>query len=515
MSDDALHAYRKKRDFSRTSEPEGGSASGDQPTFVVQKHAARRLHYDVRLEVDGVMPSWAVPKGPSYDPKVKRLAVHVEDHPLDYQSFEGTIPAGEYGGGAVVVWDAGTYRNLTERDGRPVGLRQAIEDGHVSVWLEGEKLRGGWSLTRTSGPPGARPAKKPLSAKESWIMVKRRDETADPELDITADRPESLRTGRTVEAVGAEAVGAAPAAFVEPMLAELARTVPTAAGWVFERKLDGLRCVAVRHGSAVGLWSRNRLSFNARFPDLVDAVRDLPADDFVLDGEIVAMDAAGQTSFGLVQRRGSGAIPELHVFDLLHLLGTDTRQLPLLERKALLSVAVPDGTGVHVVDHHEGDPEVLLVDACRRGWEGLIAKRAESRYRGGRSADWKKLKCSASQELVIGGWTEPRGARSGFGALLVGVYDPTGLRYAGKVGTGFDTATLASLYLELLAREAEASPFVDRVREPTAHWARPELVANVAFTEWTGDAKLRHPRFEGLRPDKDPHRVVRERPVTT
>ncbi|GAC1365772.1 MAG: non-homologous end-joining DNA ligase [Acidimicrobiales bacterium] len=299
------------------------------------------------------------------------------------------------------------------------------------------------------------------------------------------------------------------------MLAELARTVPNAAGWVFERKLDGLRCIAVRHGTTVDLWSRNRLSFNNRFPGLVEAIRHLPADDFVLDGEIVAMDAAGQTSFGLLQRRGSPALPELHVFDLLHLLGTDTRGLSLLERKALLSRAVPDDTGIHVVDHHEGDPEVLLLDACRRGWEGLMAKRAQSRYRSGRSGDWKKLKCSASQELVIGGWTEPRGARSGFGALLVGVYDPTGLRYAGKVGTGFDSATLASLYVELRAREVEASPFVERIREPTAHWVRPELVANVAFTEWTGDAKLRHPRFEGLRPDADPRHVVRERPVTT
>ena len=300
------------------------------------------------------------------------------------------------------------------------------------------------------------------------------------------------------------------------MLAELARSVPDASGWILERKLDGLRCIAVRHGSEVDLWSRNHLSFNGRFPGLVQAVRDLPADDFVLDGEIVAMDPDGQTSFGLLQRRGSPAIPELHAFDLLHLLGTDTRHLQLLERKALLRKAIPDDAlSLHVVDDHEGDPETLLVEACRRGWEGLIAKRAGSRYRSGRSPDWKKLKCSASQELVIGGWTEPRGARSGFGALLVGVHDPTGLRYAGKVGTGFDTATLASLYLELLAREIEVSPFVDRVREPTAHWVRPELVANVAFTEWTGDAKLRHPRFEGLRPDTDPRGVVRERPVTS
>ena len=328
MEGPALHEYRKKRDFARTPEPTGGDPSGAEPTFVVQKHAATRLHYDVRFEVDGVMPSWAVPKGPSYDPKVKRLAVHVEDHPLDYQTFEGTIPAGEYGGGSVIVWDRGTYRNLTESHGRPVPMREAIEAGHVSLWLDGEKLRGGWSLTRTGG----------RGTKENWIMVKRRDEAADPDLDITTSAPESVRSGRTVEEVGGEREATwtrATATFTPPMLAELVKSPPGGTGWVYERKLDGLRCVAVRNGDQVELWSRNHLSFNGRFPRLVQAVLDLPVDNIVLDGEIVAM-ADGQTSFALLQQPGSRAVPEFHVFDVLHLLGRDTTGLALLERKALL-----------------------------------------------------------------------------------------------------------------------------------------------------------------------------------
>lgn len=503
MEDPALHEYRKKRDFARSPEPTGGDPSGAEPTFVVQKHAATRLHYDVRFEVDGVMPSWAVPKGPSYDPKVKRLAVHVEDHPLDYQSFEGTIPAGEYGGGSVIVWDRGTYRNLTESHGRSVPMREAIEAGHVSLWLDGEKLRGGWSLTRTGG----------RGAKENWIMVKRRDEAADPDLDITARAPESVRSGRTVEEVGGAGEASwtrSTATFTPPMLAELVKSPPVGPGWVYERKLDGLRCVAVRNGDQVELWSRNHLSFNNRFPRLVDAVRDLPVDNIVLDGEIVAM-ADGQTSFALLQQPGSRAVPEFHVFDVLHLLGRDTMGLTLLERKALLERAIPAGDLIRVVPHVSGDPEQLLARACESGWEGLIAKRGDGPYRGGRSSDWRKLKCSAGQELVIGGWTEPRGTRTGFGALLVGVYDDTGLRYAGKVGTGFSRETLDSLSAQLARIETDRSPFVDVVRDRTAHWVRPRFVANVAFTEWTADGKLRHPRFEGLRPDKDARTVVRER----
>jgi DNA ligase D-like protein (predicted ligase) len=299
--------------------------------------------------------------------------------------------------------------------------------------------------------------------------------------------------------------------FVPPMLAKLVTTPPAGEGWVYERKLDGLRCIAVRDGDRVDLWSRSRQSFTARFGGIADALRHLPVDDFVLDGEIVAMEG-DRTSFALLQRPGSTATPVLYVFDLLHLAGDDLRPRPLLERKQPLEKLVGERGVVRRVRHMEGEPQRLLHKACADGWEGLIAKRADAPYRSGRSSDWLKLKCSASQELVIGGWTEPKGSRTGFGALLVGYHDDSGLRYAGKVGTGFDTATLTDLHRRMTARARATSPFVDRVRQKDAHWTEPDLVANIAFTEWTEDGKLRHPRFEGLRPDKDPRTVTRETP---
>ena len=299
-------------------------------------------------------------------------------------------------------------------------------------------------------------------------------------------------------------------AFVPPMLAKLVTKAPDGEGWVYERKLDGLRCIAVRAGDRVELWSRSQQSFTARFGGIVEAMGRLPVDEVVLDGEIVALEG-DRTSFALLQRPGSTATPLLYAFDVLHVDGSDVRNRPLLERKQLLKGVVKGRGAVRRVDHVTGDPAALLRQACADEWEGLIAKRADAPYRSGRSSDWLKLKCSASQELVIGGWTEPRGARTHFGALLVGYHDAEGLRYAGKVGTGFDAATLADLHRRLVARERPTSPFVDKVRERAAHWAEPDLVANFAFTEWTTDNKLRHPRYEGLRPDKDAGAVIRER----
>lgn len=295
------------------------------------------------------------------------------------------------------------------------------------------------------------------------------------------------------------------------MLAKLVSEPPADDGWVYERKLDGLRCIAVKSGERVELWSRSRQSFLGRFGGIAAAVGGLSAAGLVLDGEIVALEG-DRTSFALLQRPGSKAKPILYAFDLLHLDGEDLRSQPLSERKKLLAQVVRGTSSgvVRRVRHVEGDPSALLRQACSDGWEGLIAKRPDGVYRSGRSSDWLKLKCSASQELVIGGWTEPRGARTHFGALLVGYHDDEGFRYAGKVGTGFDTATLADLHRRMVARERPTSPFVDRVRERSAHWIEPELVANFGFTEWTTDGKLRHPRYEGLRPDKDPRSVTRE-----
>lgn len=283
--------------------------------------------------------------------------------------------------------------------------------------------------------------------------------------------------------------------------------------WRHERKLDGLRCLAVRNGGHVQLWSRNHKSFDARFGRIASALAGLPGDTFTLDGELVAFDGNDFAGFGALQQHGSELDVVYGIFDVLHLDGRDVRMLPLAERTALLAGVVEPGPHLRPVAELAGDPEQLLAGACARGWEGLIAKRRDSPYVAGRSSDWCKLKCSASQELVIGGWTEPRGSRHGFGALLVGYHDDGGLRYAGKVGTGFSAQTISSLS-EQLGRLARAdSPFVDYRRANATHWVEPRLVGQVAFSEWTRDGRLRHPRFEGLRPDKDAAGVVRERPA--
>ncbi len=510
-----LGTYRAMRDFDRTPEPGGDEVDdvGEDLRFVVQKHAARRLHYDLRLEADGVMPSWAVPKGPSYDPAVRRLAVHVEDHPLDYRTFEGQIPLGSYGAGAVIVWDHGTYRNDSTLDGHPISVRAAIDKGHVSVWFDGDKLHGGWHLIRTGKP--ASPADR--HGADNWLLIKRRDDYADPGRDVVIDAPASVQSGRTLEQVAAaDGAGSVAASWSAPMLAKAATIADFPAvddgAWLMERKFDGLRCVAVRNGTDVRLWSRNHQSYTERFPDVVAALVALPATDFTVDGELVAFDAAERTSFGLLQQ-GDGSVPTVFcAFDLLHLLGRDTTELSTTARRALLAKVVPATGVLRVAEEVDRTPADAFDLACRAGWEGVIAKRRDAPYRPGRSSAWRKLKCVAAQEFVIGGWTEPQGTRTGFGALLVGVYDETGLRYAGKVGTGFDGRTLRDIAGALASRMQSPSPFVDLVREPRVHWVTPDLVAQVSFTEWTSAGRLRHPSFLGLRDDKPADQVRRELP---
>ena len=535
MAEPALTDYRAKRNFDATPEPAGeapqpGEAEATQHfnRWVVQQHAARRMHYDFRLEAGGVLISWAVPKGPSYDPTVKRLAVKVEDHPIDYREFEGVIPHDNYGAGSVIVWDEGTYRNLTERRSKPVGVTEAVATGHVSVWLEGQKLRGGWSLTRFG------------EGSTSWALVKRKDEYADPTKDVTRDAPASVKSGHTVEEVGrdpsaetwysnrrnpAEGGSGAggdggqfvPARFCQPMLAQAdpvgnsngrGLLAGSAGEWFFEPKLDGLRCIAVRNGSDASLFSRNELSFSERFPTVVSAVKALPATNFVLDGELVGM-IDRRPDFGALQH-GSAADIEYWVFDMPWLLGQDLRHLPIEERKGLLAKAVPDGGVVRVVPSLPGDAVDLFAAACQQGWEGLVAKRAGSLYRHGRSSDWRKLKCECRQELVIGGFTQPQGTRDSFGALLLGYWEGKALVYAGKVGTGFTRATLHELYGAMAGLERPTSPFSAAVVERGARWVEPELVVEVAFSNWTRDGRLRHPSFVRLRPDKASRDVLRE-----
>ena len=577
MAEPALSDYRAKRNFAGTPEPAGTTAEtvGEGDRWVIQQHAARRMHYDFRLEAGGVLISWAVPKGPSYDPAVKRLAVKVEDHPLDYREFEGIIPQGNYGAGSVIVWDEGTYRNLTERRSKALTVTEAVEAGHVSVWLEGHKLVGGWSLTRFG------------TGSTSWALVKRNDEHADAGRDVTRDEPLSVKTGRTVEQVsrdpdaerwlsnrneqaidaqgaatagsdknagrggapssrssGPSSVGhgaggpapsdaggtsarpdvnpagaepSAPAAFVEPMLAQADPPGSSPASgpltarsgeWLFEPKLDGLRCIAVRNGRDVSLFSRNRLSFNARFPTIVNALKSVPASNFVFDGELVGM-VDRRPDFGALQH-GDAPFVEYWVFDLPWLLGRDLRHLPIEERRSLLAKAIPDGDTIRLMPGLQGDPRQLFESACQQGWEGLVAKRSGSTYREGRSPDWRKLKCACRQELVIGGFTEPRGTRDGFGALLLGYWEHGALAYAGKVGTGFTRVTIRALMTQLAPLGRPTSPFAEGVVERGAQWVEPDLVAEVTFSNWTPDGRLRHPSFVGMRPDKGSHDVVRE-----
>lgn len=510
--DDPLAPCRAKRSFDATDEPSGQHPASPSlaPCFVVQRHAARALHYDLRLEVEGVLASWAVPKGPSYDPSVERLAIHVEDHPLDYAGFEGTIPKASYGAGSVVVWDTGTFENRSERHGRAVDLRAAIDAGHVSVFLHGQKLQGCWSLIRTRC---LRPGQ------DAWLLVKAADRFADRSRDVVADEPASVLTGRTNEQVAADAparpeprlVGWRPVMLARPATLEMLERVGAAGGWTYERKLDGVRCLAVRYHDRVQLWSRNRQSFTERFAPIAEVMRSWAPVEFALDGEIVAFDG-GRTSFGHLQRPSATTEIRFLVFDLLALLGRDTTGLVLEERRQLLARLVPDSGPVARLAVLDGQPAELLASACDQGWEGLLAKRLGSRYVAGRSNDWLKLKCLASQEVVIGGWTDPKGARLGFGALLTGYYHDGRLRYAGKVGTGFDDATLRELHGRLVSLARATSPFADPVPERSPHWVEPVLVAQVSFGEWTPDGRLRHPSFGGLRSDKPATEVVREDP---
>jgi bifunctional non-homologous end joining protein LigD len=525
-----LREYRRKRDFGRTPEPSGDgerSGRGAALSFVVQKHVARALHYDFRLELDGVLKSWAVPKGPSLVPGDKRLAVQVEDHPLDYAGFEGIIPAGEYGGGTVMVWDRGTWT--------PIGDPHAgLAKGALAFRLDGEKLRGRFRLVRL----------RPRSAKEkpSWLLMKGKDEEARTGgAQLVDERPESVLTGRDLGGVAAarERVwrsnrsnptkgGAADARAVpgarkgalplEPRaeLATLVDAAPEGDGWIHEIKLDGYRLLARVGGGRVRLLTRNGNDWTERFPHLRDALAGLPCRAALLDGEAVVLDANGRSSFQALQSAIGEGRPDIvyFAFDLLHLDGYDLTGAPLVARKAALARLVADAGPVRYSDHVEGHGPAFFAEACRLGVEGIVSKERESRYVPGRGKAWLKVKCGQRQEMVVVGFTDPRGSRADLGALLLGVHDDAGrLVYAGKVGTGFSVATLADIRarLDRLATSAPAASGVPRAIARTARWVRPKLVAEVAFTEWTRDGHARHPVFMGLRDDKPASAVTYER----
>ncbi|WP_426748038.1 DNA ligase D [Myxococcus faecalis] len=532
-----LQTYRRKRDFRRTPEPapEAPASSDGAPVFVVHKHDATSLHYDLRLQVDGALASWAVPKGPSYAPGDKRLAVETEDHPLAYADFEGHIPDDAYGGGDSLLWDRGTFDTV------PPGQAHAQrEHGRLHVELQGEKLRGRWHLIRTRLQGSA---KKP-----QWLLFKAKDETADPSLDITTERPESVKSGQ-VQTRGPVKRGArkrpasrarevattstkqrkpralatprTPAKLLErlgaPMLARL--SVPeevTDATHVYEVKYDGFRALAALVGGKLALRSRRGNDLSKRFPALAEALRGLRVKDVVLDGEIVALDAKGRSRFQLLQQGLEGVEQRFVVFDVPWLDGEDLRGLPLEERRARLERVMKHARlPLQLSERIELPMKRALDQARRKGWEGLIAKRRGSTYVDTRSGDWLKLKVVAGQEVVILGYLPIQNERSKteLGALLVGVHREDGFHDVGKVGTGFtskDRRELRRLLDEDVVRKPAA---VDAKPRKGAVWVKPRHVAQVNFSEWTEDGRLRQPVYQGLRIDKAPTEVVRERPA--
>jgi bifunctional non-homologous end joining protein LigD len=519
---DKLSAYHAKRNFNITAEPRGDAAApAERLRFVVQKHDARKLHYDFRLELDGTLKSWAVPKGPSLDPSEKRLAVHVEDHPIDYMRFEGDIPAHQYGAGHVDVWDTGYWE--------PVGDPMAgYRAGKLKFRLDGEKLQGGWTLVRT----------RLQGSKEQWLLIKENDGAAraHEDYDIAAELPDSVlsapgkgsgpkpRKAASKPASAAQAQRKTPLPeLITPQLATLVEEVPEEGEWIYEIKFDGYRILARVDGGEVKLLTRDNKDWTARMPLQAGAIRSLGLESAWLDGEIAVLDDNGVPSFQLLQKAfdASGdAQIVFFIFDLPYLNGYDLRGLPLAKRRELLRHMLKDnpGTALRFSEDLDQPPRKLLDGACAMSMEGIIGKRADSPYTGKRSPDWIKLKCRQRQEFVIGGYTEPAGARKFFGALLLGVYTDDGaLRYAGRVGTGFDRDTLQATYKKLKAIGQDKSPFAAMpagVRRAETHWVKPKLVAEAAFAEWTRDGIVRQASFQGLRLDKPAEQIRRERPVS-
>ncbi len=527
-----LATYAKKRDFSKTPEPSGATgARGSRakaPRFVVQMHRASRLHYDFRLEADGVLKSWAVPKGPSFDTREKRLAMAVEDHPLDYRDFEGTIPKGNYGAGEVIVWDRGTYRLL-----EGTSVADQIAKGSLKFEMSGEKLHGTFALVHIKGRGGE---------ENAWLLIKERDEFVDPAWRIE-DHAESVKSGKTLGEIARDvsspqwtssrpvetpekrrsaARELEPLPTIEsPMLATAIDDAFDDPKWLFELKWDGYRAlVTIDRTGAVSIASRSGKDFTPVFPELAGLASAFSERPLIVDGEIVVLDDDGHASFSALQERldrfgrndPNKRAVTLVVFDLLYGNGRDLRGEPLETRKAALETLLTGEGPVMLSKHVLKDGKALFELAEKGGLEGIVGKKRDSTYVSRRSREWIKVKALVRQEVAIGGWTEGRGSRDHFGALLAGVYEDGEFVYAGSVGTGFDAKKLAMIAEKLAPLERKTSPFaVTPKTETRAHWVSPTLVAEVAFTEWTRDGSMRHPVFVALRVDKDPREIVRER----
>ncbi|GHB34145.1 DNA ligase D [Salinicola rhizosphaerae] len=555
-----LETYRNKRDFSRSPEPRGrrrrqraGSAE-----YVIHKHDASRLHYDLRLEDEGVFRSWALPKGPSLEPGEKHLAVEVEDHPLDYGKFEGVIPEG-YGAGTVMVWDRGEWRVTGKHD-----------DGQIDLELEGEKLKGAWTLKRMRGRGGGKEDGK------QWLMIKRHDEkgarvpgslddlSVDSERSMariaeeeggseSADRDSSSKSSsrssssqspaneskassqRASDKRKATAAtenklpdvsqmeGACKTKLPKEPAAQLATLVdeaPTGDNWFHEIKFDGYRILTRLEKGRAQLITRNGHDWSERFPEITQAMNELSLQSALLDGEVVALRRDGISDFRSLQRSLSeektGKLV-YQIFDLLYLDGVDLRDTPLHERKRLLATLfealnLPKRTPLRYTDHVEGQGREFFEEASRKGLEGVVSKRADAPYRGRRNRDWVKTKTERQAEFVVGGYTDPQGSRAGFGSLLIGAYDNGKLRYCGRVGAGFSNAQLREWERTLSRSRRKTSPFVERdiPDAKVTHWVTPKRVIDVNFSEWTHDGRLRHPRFRGIREDRDPKDIELE-----
>jgi len=540
-----LETYRRKRNFDTTTEPKGEKSKKTGNSFVIQKHDATRLHYDFRLEMDGVLKSWAVTKGPSLSPSEKRLAVHVEDHPLEYGGFEGTIPKGEYGGGTVIIWDRGTWTPVHDPE-------KGYAKGHLEFELHGEKLHGLWHLVRMQRKPGKK--------RENWLLIKEEDEAArsESDQDILKERPESVKTGRQIDEVAGEEPGWSSRTgkinknnkektkpppvestlppsipdpstiknarkgslpdFLQPTLATLVVAPPSGERWIHEIKFDGYRLQTRVQAGSIKLLTRSGLDWTRKFgKQILKALQELPLGTALIDGEIVVENKSRASDFSALQNDLSEGRSDrfiFYVFDILYLDGYDLTAVPLIARKELLKELIGNvSAAIRYSDHFEEDGALVLHHACRLSLEGIVSKLRDSQYRAGRGRIWVKSKCSTRQEFVIAGYVSSTTSRRAIGSLVLGVYDGNQLKHVGRVGTGFSITVAEDLFAKLERMRIEASPFTERLTSEEARqvrYVRPDLVAEVEFRAWTADGNLRHASFRGLREDKPAGEIVRE-----
>ncbi len=493
----SLKKYISKRKFNTSPEPQIKSKSKKKESrFVIQKHAASHLHYDFRIEVDGVLKSWAIPKGPSLDPSVKRLAIMVEDHPLEYRNFEGIIPQG-YGAGSVMIWDKGTY-SVDRASGKEaeIFMREGLEKGAIHFSLEGEKLHGNFSLVKLKKDGN------------EWLLIKKKDNYISTEDPGKKDR--SVVSGRTLDEITSHSPSIP---ILKPMLATLVDEPFDDKNWIFEIKLDGFRALAEIKSKQANIYSRNSQRFNQRFPSIAQDLEELKC-DAILDGEIVALNEKGLSQFQLLQRPISEENIYYYVFDILSLNGKDLRSLPLLKRKSILKNILKKNSHVRYLDHIEEKGKAFFTAYEKEGGEGIIGKKKESLYTSGeRSQEWIKTKTENIQEVVICGFTEPKKSRKNFGALIVGVYKKGRLEFAGHVGGGFSEKELKEVKAKLIPLLTQNSPFkILPISNTAVTWVKPELLCNVKFREWTKEGIMRQPIFLGIRTDKSPKSVVKEKP---